>query len=279
MRVSAVAACISLLFAFAGPLQGPTRADTPTRDEATESFVRGFVRFLAYHEAGHMLMGQIADMNKDPNWTNSDREDYADRFALVLLAPDAEDPDGVEEIVSAAAGWLQVDSSIVRDEPHAPADVRAYEILCLLYGSDPVSFAGFAELAAEAAPGRDCAADYQAIDNDIDAVFRDWSGVYGIEIDIVYGPAGGGLEQARDFLARSGVMEDLKDDIEADYHLTHATTIQAVSCRGMANPDTFYTDRKRGATPDQDHFVISLCYEMIDDRLKHGMRGFEDSAQ
>ena len=33
------------------------------QDPETEAFVRGFVRFLAYHEAGHMLMGQIADLN------------------------------------------------------------------------------------------------------------------------------------------------------------------------------------------------------------------------
>lgn len=260
------------MVAFSGTLT----ASAAPRSEETEAFVRGFVRFLAYHEAGHMLMGQIADMNTDPGWTSSDREDYADRFAMVLLAPDADDPDGVEEIISAAAGWLQVDSRIIRDEPHAPADVRALEIMCLLYGSDPQNFAMFAEVAPQ---DRDCAADYQAIKADIDEVFRDWSGETGQAVSVVYAPATPATQEARDFLVDSGVAEDLKDDIEIDFYLTHRTTIQAVSCQGLAKSDTFYTDRKRGATPDQDHFVITLCYEMIAERLKYGMRGFEDTDE
>lgn len=252
----------------------PSRAQT--QDAETEAFVRGFVRFLAYHEAGHLLMGQIADLNSDPDWSNVDREDYADRFAMILLAPDAEDPDGIDEIISAAAGWLQVDSSVLRDEPHAPAEQRAIEIICLLYGSNPQQFGEF----AEALPaGRDCAAEYQIIDNDVEEVFRDHSGELGREIGIVLAAPTGGMENARRFLQDSGIVEDLKLDIEADFYLTHRTTIQAMSCAGKAKPDTFYSDRVRGATPDEDHFVITLCYEMIDERLRYGMRGFEDETQ
>lgn len=276
MRISIAAAYCLITLAVLAPFTGSLNVAAAQRGEETESFVRGFVRFLAYHEAGHMLMGQIADMNKDPNWTNSDREDYADRFAMVLLAPDADDPDGVEEIISAAAGWLQVDSSIIRDEPHAPAEVRAVEILCLLYGSDPQNFSMFAEAAPQ---DRDCPAEYQAIEADIDEVFRDWSGEIGQQIGVYYAPASPTTQEARDFLVNSGVVEDLKDDIEIDFHLTHRTTIQAMSCQGLAKSDTFYTDRKRGATPDQDHFVITLCYEMIAERLNYGMRGFESTDE
>lgn len=246
------------------------------RDAATETFVRGFVRFLAYHEAGHMLMGQIAELNSNPDWSSMDREDYADRFAMILLAPDPDDPDGVDEIISAAGGWLQVDSSILRDEPHAPAEARAVEIICLLYGSNPEQFSEFADALP---PDRDCAADFQALDNDVEEVFRDHSGELGREIEIVYAAPTGGMEDARQFLQDSGIIEDLKFDIEFDFFLTHRTTIQAMSCAGKAKPDTFYSDRIRGATSDEDHFVITLCYEMIDARLKYGMRGFEDEPE
>lgn len=246
------------------------------RDAETETFVRGFVRFLAYHEAGHLLMGQVADLNSRPDWTATDREDYADRFAMVLLAPDADDPDGVDEIISAAGGWLQVDSSIVRNEPHAPAEVRALEIICLMYGSNASAFSEFAEYVPE---GRDCSADYKQIEDDIEEVFRDYSGEVGRKIEVVYAAPTGGMEEARQFLQDSGIAEDLKSDIEFDFYLTHRTTIQAMSCTGKAKPDTFYSDRVRGTTPDQDHFVITLCYEMIDARLKYGMRGFDDETQ
>lgn len=246
------------------------------QDPETEAFVRGFVRFLAYHEAGHMLMGQIADLNSRPDWTATDREDYADRFAMILLAPDADDPDGVDEIISAAGGWLQVDSSVIRDEPHAPAEVRALEIICLLYGSNPSAFSDFAEYVPE---GRDCAGDYKLIETDIEEVFRDYSGEAGREVEVVYAAPTGGMERARQFLQNSGIVEDLKFDIEFDFYLTHRTTIQAMSCTGKAKPDTFYSDRVRGAAPEQDHFVITLCYEMIDARLKYGLQGLEDDVQ
>lgn len=242
------------------------------RDDETDAFVRGFVRFLAYHEAGHMLMGQIADINSSSDWSNSDREDYADQFAMVLLQPDANDPEGVDEIISAAAGWLQVDSSQVRDEPHAPAEVRAVDIICLLYGSNPSQFASFADAIEQ---GRDCRFEYQQIEAEIENVFRDYSGQMGQEVNIVYAAPGIKMEGARQFLENSAIMEDLKFDIESDFYLTHRTTLQAMSCEGKAKADTFYSDRVRGATPADDHFVITLCYEMIDARLKYGMRGFE----
>jgi hypothetical protein len=119
---------------------------------------------------------------------------------------------------------------------------------------------------------------YQELEREIDDVFRDYSGQFGRSIDIVYGPPTGGMDDAAAFLRDSGVMEDLKDDIEAEFYLTHRTTIQAMSCEGKAKSDTFYFDTVRSANSDDDHFIITLCYEMIDARLKYGMRGFEDET-
>jgi hypothetical protein len=265
MRSSWLLACAAFLMPLTSTAEGARNAET-------DFFVAGFVRFLAYHEAGHMLMNQIAGLAQNPDWSASDREDYADRFAMVLLAPDADDPQGVDEILSAAGGWLQVDSSILRNEPHAPAEVRALEIICLLYGSNPEQFGQFAELVP---PDRDCAADYAALENDVEQVFRNYSGQTGREVEIVYAAPTGGMEEARQFLIDSQIVEDLKFDIEFDFFLTHRTTIQAMSCEGKAKSDTFYTDRVRGPTPEEDHFVITLCYEMIDARLKYGLKGLE----
>jgi len=262
-----------VLAAMLSPLWLVVQAETAPRDEATNTFVRGFVRFLAYHEAGHMLMGQIAELNNRPDWSSADREDYADKFAMILLQPDAKDPDGIDEIISAAAGWLQVDSDVIRDEPHAPPEARALDILCLLYGSNPEGFAQFSELVD---PDADCPGLYQAMEREIDNVFRNYSSDFGRPIDIVYGPPTGGMEDAQQFLRESGVVEDLKDDIEAEFYLTNRTTLQAMSCAGKVKADTFYSDRVRGANLQEDHFVITLCYEMIDARLKHGMRGFDE---
>lgn len=276
MKVSQVRAVIAALILVASPLAGSAQQDTGRRDEATEIFVRGFVRFLAYHEAGHLLMGQIADLNADPDWSSADREDYADKFATILLQPDADDPDGLDEIISAAAGWLQVDPKLLRDDPHAPPQDRAHDILCLVYGSDPDAFPDFKDALDST---QDCVAMYRGMKEEIDNFFRDFSGEMGRSIDIIYGPPTGGMDAARSFLIESGVAEDLKDDIEAEFYLTHRTTIQAMSCTGKAKPDTFYFDTVRAQNPENDHFVITLCYEMIDARLKYGMRGFEDESE
>ena len=97
--LAAPALALAVLAGACLPVQAEQKTDLETRlaklsTEKLEelfAFVGGNTLFTIYHEAGHMLMGQIADMNKDPDWTNSDREDYADRFAMILLAPDAED--------------------------------------------------------------------------------------------------------------------------------------------------------------------------------------------
>ncbi len=276
MRSFWISALASVLMVFAAPAASHAQGGSAPASAETENFVRGFVRFLAYHEAGHLLMTQIADLNNNPDWSQSDREDYADKFAMILLRPDANDPDGLEEIVNAAAGWLQVDDSIIRNEPHAPASQRASDILCLLYGSDPEAFADLRDLTD---PSMDCVGIYQAMEREIREVFQDYSGEMGQEINIVYARPTLGMKAAHDFLRASGVVEDLKDDIEFDFYLTNKTTIQAISCDGRVKSDSFYFDRVRAASPEDDHFVITLCYEMIDARLKYGMKGFEDQAQ
>jgi len=273
MRVFRTIGLSLALLLSAGIFSAPAQSDAGQRDESTDTFVRGFVRFLAYHEAGHLLMGQIANLNSHPDWSAADREDYADKFATILLQPDPGDPDGLDEIVSAVAGWLQVDTSILSNEPHAPPQERAYGILCLVYGSDPDAFSMFEEVID---PSSDCTGLYQAMREEVDGVFKDYSGEMGHSVAIVYGPPTGGMDAARNFLIESGVAEDLKDDLEAEFYLTHKTSIQAMSCAGKAKPDTFYFDRVRAENPDNDHFVITLCYEMIDARLKYGMRGFEE---
>lgn len=245
--------------------------DEPVWTE-TEAFVAGFVRFVAYHEAGHLIMHQLAGMQTDPYWSKGELEDYADQFALVLLEPDAQDETGVEEILNAAAGWLQVDNNIAPNDPHAPPHDRALDIVCLLYGSDPAGFANLQELTA---PDANCVERYQEMDAAIEEAFRAQTEEMGLSIDIVYADASDATFAAQQFLIESEIVEDLKDDLEADFNLTHQTTIQAINCKGRFQEDTFHFNTVSKEFEEDDHYVITLCYEMIDMRLKHGMKGFE----
>jgi hypothetical protein len=235
--------------------------------EDTERFVQGFVRFMAYHEAGHLLINQLEGLNSNPEWTKADIEAYADQFAVVLMEPDPGDEDGIDEIISASLGWLQVNKPDVQDGPHAPPQERAMDIICLMYGSDPQ---GFSEFQQYTVPEDNCQARYKDIENQVETIFRNHSEDQGYQIEITFEPPATGMERAHGFLEDTGIVYDLKDDIEADFFLTDRTTIQVINCKGRVDPYQFYFDTVRGQTVDDDNFVITICYELIDKRLKRG---------
>ena len=211
--------------------------------EETERFVQGFVRFMAYHEAGHLLMQQLEGLHSDPDWTQQDLEAYADQFAMVLMEPDPGDEDGMSEIISASLGWLQVNKAIAENDPHAPP--------------------------------HECAERYNSIEQQVETVFRNHSEAQGFEIDIILDEPASDMIPAREFLDATGLLYDLKDDIEADFFLTDRTTIRSTNCTGRAEPNQFYFDTHRGQTVADDHYIITICYELIAKRLNYGTQGLD----
>lgn len=271
IKTIASAVCGIVLAAFA-PQSASAQVEDDRFYSETEEFVAGFVRFVAYHEAGHLLMQQIAGLQTDPYWSRGELEDFADQFAVVLLEPDASDDYGVAEIMDAAVGWLQVDDNAGINDPHSPPQDRALNIVCLVYGSDPMRFSDLQEF-VEA--DSDCETQYNEMDEAIEDVFRAQTDEFGVEIEIKYLNAGPQTEEARDFLIRSEILEDLKDDLETDYILTNRTIIQARDCRGRFKEDTFHFNTVSGEYEEDDRYFITICYEMIDMRLRHGMTGVE----
>jgi hypothetical protein len=271
--IKAIARAIfgSVILASA-PLMMSAQVEDDRFYSETEEFVAGFVRFVAYHEAGHLIMHQLGGMQTDPYWSKGELEDFADQFAVVLLEPDASDDYGVAEIMDAAIGWLQVDNNAGINDPHSPPHDRAMNIVCLVYGSDPTRFSDLQEFVE---PDNNCQAQYTELDNAIEDVFRAQTDEYGVEIEIKYLDANAQTAMARDFLIRSEILEDLKDDLESDYILTNRTIIQARNCRGRFKEDTFHFNTVSGEFEEDDRYFITICYEMIDMRLRHGMTGVE----
>lgn len=255
-------------------MAGRACSDQPdtSATEETERFVQGFVRFMAYHEAGHLLMQQLEGLHSDPDWTQQDLEAYADQFAMVLMEPDSGDEDGISEIISASLGWLQVNKGIAPNDPHAPPHERAMDIICLMYGSDTQGFSQFREYTR---PEDNCAERYNSIEQQVETVFRNHSEEQGFEIDIILDEPASDMVPAREFLDATGLLYDLKDDIEADFFLTDRTTIRSTNCTGRAEPNQFYFDTHRGETVDDDHYVITICYELIAKRLNYGTQGLD----
>ncbi|MEM7459617.1 MAG: DUF4344 domain-containing metallopeptidase [Pseudomonadota bacterium] len=271
IRTIAGAICGAALLTLA-PYSAAAQVEDDRYYSEAEEFVAGFVRFVAYHEAGHLLMQQIAEMQTDPYWSKGELEDFADQFAVVLLEPDASDDYGVAEIMDAAVGWLQVDDNAGINDPHSPPQDRALNIVCLVYGSDP---ARFSDLQEYVEADKDCEAQYSDMDDAIEDVFRAQTDEFGVEIEIKYLEASAETDEARDFLIRSEILEDLKDDLETDYSLTNRTIIQARDCRGRFKEDTFHFNTVSGEYEEDDRYFITVCYEMIDMRLRYGMTGVE----
>lgn len=254
------AACALAIGASAQPSVG---------QEDPNSVVQGFVRFMAYHEAGHLLMNQVHDINPS-TWPKDEIERYADEIAMVLLVPDAGDPNGVAEIVGAANGWLNAGAGHAANDPHAPPRERAFNIICFLYGSDPEGFAQFKQYVQD---DWNCEQKFKEVDDDIEYGFVNYDGT-GIPIELTYQPPSPEMAEAKEYLEASGILEDLVFDIEADFKLTRQTKLMAMDCKPLGGDvGTFHFQSFRTAEHDYDR--ITICYELVDMWIKHKLTGAE----
>lgn len=218
------------------------------------TLVQGYVRFMAYHEAGHLLMSQIQGITPKTAPTEA-IERTADDFATVLLMPDADDPMGVSEILGAAMAWLRAGPRYSASDPHAPPAERAEQIICHVYGSDPVNFAEFAEIIR---PDWDCEGTFNDLIARLEDNYLNQTSETGFAIDVEYEEPAAEQERAAQFLADSEILEDLAFDIEQEFKLVRPTKLKGVNCKAHgANSATFYYDAF--ANFDQ----ITLCYELI----------------
>lgn len=240
-------------------------APTAAAQSDNETVVQGYIRFMAYHEAGHMLMNQIQGINAKSAPTDA-IESAADDFATLLLIPDASDEDGVNEMMGAALAWLKAGPRYSDDDPHAPPLARAEQIICHIYGSDPKSFA---ELAEVVEPDWACEQKYADMLDGLVAEYVNHTEDTGVQIDVSYAAPAQGMERAAQFLRDSSILEDLAYDVGQDFKLTRPTKLMAMNCKAMGGDSgTFHYDSFSGAKPEQNYDRIVVCYELIDMWLK-----------
>lgn len=111
---------------------------TAQNDDQLGQAVIGATIFSFYHESGHALIHQL-DLP-----TVGREEDAVDQLATLILM--AAGDDGVGMALSGAY-WFQLQQKAGNETPfwdeHAFEGQRFYNILCLIYGSDPGKYAGF----------------------------------------------------------------------------------------------------------------------------------------
>lgn len=224
----------------------------------------GFIRFMAYHEAGHLLLNQVQGMNTS-NQPREDIERFADQIAAFLLVPDPGDPAGVNEMIGAANGWLRTGVGQAANDPHAPPEERAYNIICMVYGSNPAAFAAFRQYLDAS---WDCEAQFKEIDDAIEYEFVNDSDQMGLPIELTYEPASPETVAAKAYLEDSEILDDLVADIEQEFRLDRRTRLVGMSCKGKGDEGTFHFDTFQSADPSKNFDQIAICYELVDMWMK-----------
>ena len=242
----------------ARPTQTTAPSGTPT-DEATE-FAMGNVLFILFHEFGHAMISefQLPVLGRE--------EDAVDNFASVLLAPDANDPQRDASILTnAITSWFAyAEMTAFEDiqwwDEHGPDRQRAYQIACLLYGSEASAYGPLAD-AIELPPERRerCEVEYQS-------VFASWGqllaphvieqgGAPGQRITVRY-DASGDFAREEQMLKDSQILETLATEMSGSFRLPRALTMKAATC---GEPNAFW---------DPAAAEITLCYELVRDYME-----------
>ena len=132
---SRIIVCYELLAYFVQIFKGNVASD----DQLGQAVI-GATLFGFYHELGHALIHQLdlPAMGRE--------EDSADQIATLLLMQAGDD--GVGMALSGAY-WFHLQQKSGNETPfwdeHAFDGQRYYNILCMIYGSNPTKYAGFVE--------------------------------------------------------------------------------------------------------------------------------------
>jgi hypothetical protein len=192
-------------------------------------------------------------------------EDAAENFATyVLLLRGSAAAD--QAIADAAFGCPLSGVAIGNDfeksdfyNEHSLEQQRAYQIVCLMVGKDAATFSLFAD---DYGMDRDrqekCSREYGKLERSIHTTVGRYLKVdaKGTEVNITYHSVSGKLKLVADAFRRSGVFENVAEEVRANYALSYPVSFRAKHC---GEPNAFY---------DAARVEIVYCCEFMDDMLK-----------
>jgi hypothetical protein len=220
---------------------------------ARVEFVAGNTLVLLSHELGHVL---IAEMHLP---LLGREEDAVDTYAaLRMLAIGTSFSQ--RELAQAAQGWFLNDrrDQEIGEKPlyydeHNLNQQRAYQILCLMVGSDPDKFSGLAQqMRMPETRQRTCKRDFAKTSEGWQTVLKPWLREPGdpeTKIDVVYAEGKGMFDGIANMFRAIRFLETVAANSAARYKWPHPFTLKMESC---GRPGTDYDDEAR---------VITICYE------------------
>jgi hypothetical protein len=223
-------------------------------------FVVGNTLFVLLHEMGHMLINEM----RLPVLARE--EDAADTFAALRLIR-AGSLLSQRLLIHSAKGWFfsdrrdrQTRAPLLYYDDHGLNRQRAYQIVCLMVGSDPVRLKNLAdETKLPPARRESCKQDYERASWSWDAVLAPHSRAPdqpSIKIDVVYGEGIGVFDGfARSFRAMR-LLETVAEIAGDAYVWPAPITLQAHSCNAA------------NAGWDSETRTLKLCYQLAFDFLE-----------
>jgi Putative metallopeptidase len=216
-------------------------------------FVAGNTLVLLSHELGHVL---IAEMHLP---LLGREEDAADTYAALRMLTFGTSF-SQHELAQAAQGWFLNDrrDQEIGEKPlyydeHNLSQQRAYQILCLMVGSDPDKFKGLADqMKMPDERQRTCKRDFAKTSEGWQTVLKPWLREPGdpeTKIDVAYGDGKGMFDGVANMFRSIRFLETVAANSAMKYKWPHPFTLKMESC---GRPGTDYDDEAR---------IVTICYE------------------
>jgi hypothetical protein len=227
---------------------------SPKRAQAMVEFIVGNMLFVLMHETGHAaitemglpVLGRI--------------EDAADTFAALRLIRIGSDFSH-SVLTEAAQGWFMSDrrdrdsgDKVAFYDEHQLNQQRAYQIVCLMVGSDADKFKDLAkETKLPEERQESCLGDFSNAAYSWDLLLKPHlrnPDQPKTKIDVVYSPVEGRGAHTRQVLMSVGALETIADHFADQYAWPAPFTLEMASC-GFPN-----------ARWDLPTHKLTLCYEL-----------------
>jgi Putative metallopeptidase len=216
-------------------------------------FVAANTLVLLLHELGHV---HIAELNL---LVLGREEDAADTFAALTMLKIGTSF-SQHELAQAAKGWFlndlrdqQTGEKPLYYDEHNLNQQRAYQILCLMVGSDPDKFKRLAdEVKMPESRQKTCRRDFAKTSAAWGAILMPWHlepGQPETEIKVVYGSGQGTYDAFAKMFRSIQFLETVAEFSKEHYRWPRSFTLKMETC---GHPGTDYDDEAR---------VVTICYE------------------
>lgn len=255
----------------AGALQRQHEMGT-SRDGTVMAFVLGNVEYLLVHEIAHFLISEKSIPIIGPE---ENAADYIATLALIREEPldPAQQDRALKFLVAAAEAFAEswrtgaaLGAEVPYWDAHALSIQRYYQVVCLLYGSNPDAFAGVAAAAGLPGPRAEgCIGEYARADQAVEWLLthygRQPGDAPGAATEIVYDePATRVSAAVLRELKGIELLERVTERLHRRFTLERPFGLVMRSC-GRA---------EAAWVPDRRELVI--CYELIDTLYLLGLR-------